>query len=212
MVKDFMKVILGKVMTAVLVAVVLAIGSALVIAAQGWWGGITLPWTTARTIQHDFNSLEGKVEVTINEAIAPLRIEVAQLRADLMFIVDNSEPLKVVDWDRAAYQQIGPCGRSACLVSVSGARTEYGDTCGRVTDAGAQIRIDREPAIQMAYGPDFGPVRFTRAPRTLRIPLVLPTVTTSGPQEFRTWAKYERCRGPGEPKVRYSPWYELIVE
>lgn len=206
-----LKKVTEKTMIALLVGAILSVGTVAGTWALGWLDVITRPWDAHSATIERLDGFEDRQATAIKDAVQPLQDDIIELTEDVQFIVVNTPPLKVVDWSNTA-EQIGPCTHEECIVAIEGARTDYGDSCGEVTEAGGEIRINGEPAIPLPYSAEFEPIMLTKVKRTIRIPLDLPSVVTPGEHEWRTWARYESCAGPGEPKVRHSHWYRIITE
>ena len=128
----------------------------------------------------------------------------------LDFVEQYMPAPRVVDWNESAIRQIGTCTSDRCLYLLNGARTEYGESCGRPDQAIVFIRTSTGQSIQTDYR-DFVPVELGREPISFTVDVTVPVHVPEGQHEFRTKIIYPTCPGSREPIPRWTPWFPLQV-
>jgi hypothetical protein len=183
---------LGKVLGAVSLIVTLAISSWAQFFGPGFW------WLTG------MQGLEDRLTARIDAKLDPVASDVA-------FILKNMPAPRVVDWDESVGQQAGVCTSQRCEYVLGGTRTPYGETCGRPDVVRVELRGADGRLFDITFDPDWKPTELRRTPITFSLPLVIPGYVPPGPYSWRSHQRYATCSGIGEPIVRVSPWWPLIV-
>lgn len=137
-------------------------------------------------------------------------IGVTEVVERLEFVEQFMPPPRVVDWNESAARQAGSCTYESCPYVLSGARTPYGEHCGRPTNVEPFLRTRDGQNIRIRYD-NYTPVELTREVTEFTVPLVIPRYIPAGDYEFRTRVVYPDCAGRGEPIPRVSPWFPLQV-
>ncbi|RYH04140.1 hypothetical protein EU805_01855 [Salipiger sp. IMCC34102] len=148
--------------------------------------------------------LEDRLFERIDEKIDPLASDVA-------FILRNMPPPKVVEWDESVARQDGACISPQCEYILGGSRTAYGETCGKPTIVRVELRGVDGRMFDIAFEPDWIPTELRRTPVTFSVPLDIPAYVPDGVYTWRSLQLYESCTGVGEPIVRMSPWWPLVI-
>lgn len=128
--------------------------------------------------------------------------------------IERHMPLpKVVVWNEAAAFQIEPCDHIHCDYVLAGARTAYGDLCGKVVRSSVEVRLERSGrTVTTRYNSDFIPVRLTTLERDFTVPILITSAIPDGDHQWRATVEYESCPGVREPQPRFTPWYPLHVD
>lgn len=164
---------------------------------------LTALW--AATVGPGIDGFDRYMRSVIEEAVAPLKEDVA-------FLIANTPPPPVVEWNVAETKQVGDCTSESCVFRVVGVRTQFGENCGRPAKVTAELRLKRggRPA-NLEFVPGWTPPTLDRGERDIFVPLAIPGHLPPGEYEWQVTITYERCNGPREPIPRVSPWWPLII-
>lgn len=131
---------------------------------------------------------------------------------DRLGYIERTMPApSVVEWLESASGQVGECNHDACLYRLVGARTEFGESCGRPQETIVYIRLQSGRQMRIRYDHGWTPIELGRVPEEFIVPLVIPPIVGAGDHYWRSRVIYPDCAGPNEPIPRYSPWFSLRV-
>jgi len=129
------------------------------------------------------------------------------------FVEKFMPPPRVVDWNLSATRQSGDCTPQRCVYVMTGARTEYGEFCGKPSkeDVIPSIRTSDGQIHEIQHSSGFRPVELSRRDKTFAVPLDIPNFIKPGVHEWRTQVTYPTCLGRNEPQDRFTPWLPLTI-
>lgn len=139
---------------------------------------------------------------------------VSDLSARLQWVEEFMPAPAVVDWNEGAARQDGPCFpgiRGGCGYVLAGARTDYGDTCGRPTSVTPFVRLQDGRMHQSNFVGLTTPVELGRTETSFPVSLDIPSFMPTGRHSFRVRVVYPNCPGRNEPIPRWTPWFPLTV-
>lgn len=123
----------------------------------------------------------------------------------------NVPPPPVVEWNEAMAQQRGLCTYQRCVYTLNGARTRYGESCGRpvVTPF---LRRSNGQSQQIKFDErEQSAVELTSDPLDFDVFLRIPSYRPEGDYSWAAKLVYPSCPGRGEPVPRWTPWFPLRV-
>lgn len=136
---------------------------------------------------------------------------VTDLSNRLSWVEEFMPAPSVVEWNEGGSYQIGTCKPSTCRYVLVGARTPYGEDCGKPSSVTPYLRLEDGRLHQISFAPTWEAVELTRAETAFTIPLDVPVFVPAGDHQFRVRVTYPTCPGRNEPIPRWTPWFPLRV-
>ena len=126
--------------------------------------------------------------------------------------IDNLEkfmpPPAVVEWNEAATRQAGECTSRKCEYALTGARTPYGESCGKPISVEPFLRLSDGRVIQLS---PINPIELSRQLTTFTVSLVIPSYVPQGTHQWQARVLYPSCLGINEPLPRLTPWFPVSI-
>ncbi|MEO1637785.1 MAG: hypothetical protein AAFU41_00890 [Pseudomonadota bacterium] len=126
----------------------------------------------------------------------------------MAFVELYMPPPPVVEWNEAASRQIADCRKGNCRYMLTGARTDYGRTCGRPIAAEPFLRTSDGRNVRIRFD-NFEPVELTTQPTSFILPLDIPSFVDPGLHQFRVRLTYPTCPNTIGATQRWTPWFPI---
>ncbi|MGR3626810.1 MAG: hypothetical protein ACU0A0_11070 [Limimaricola sp.] len=136
---------------------------------------------------------------------------VSDLSNRLSWVEEFMPAPSVVEWNEGASYQVGPCLPGICRYALAGARTAYGEVCGKPSSVTPYLRAEDGKLYQISFAANWSTVELTRSETSFIVPLDIPAFVPSGAHQIRVRVTYPTCPGRNEPIPRWTPWFPLNV-